>query len=205
MFPGVSDGCARRILACSALLTLLRALCAVCRQGDVNLYTNAALKARQQLRTDADVSSCIRRQWAQLSIVNPDDPGECGVCLPARPMLAWGTFLRSFTIHLFVYCVLYAEERILQKDRYIHFFVHSAVVLVPDAHERELAFGSAHELREQLSSSWYTETAGQMHMTFAQFFSSFFELLDTWTSSTDKLDYIRLADSLEWTHEYAHE
>ncbi len=83
----------------------------VCRQGDVNLYTNAALKARQQLRTDADVSFCIRRQWAQLSIVNPDDPGVCGVCLPARPMLA--SIVGDFPPQLYnsSVCVLCAVRR----------------------------------------------------------------------------------------------
>lgn len=40
-------------------------------------YTHTALTIRQKLRSDPDISACIRKQWALLSYVNPDNDGAC--------------------------------------------------------------------------------------------------------------------------------
>lgn len=89
-----------------------------------------------------------------------------------------------------------AEERLLSLSSYIRFFKHAATVLLPDKKERDESFGTASQLRIQLEASWSHEAAAGAAMTFAEFFKSYFELLDTWTDSTHKLEYVNLAERL---------
>ena len=68
--------------------------------------------------------------------------------------------------------------------------------MLPDKHEREASFGTPSQLRAQLEASWAHEAVAGVAMTFAEFFKSYFELLDTWTDSTHKYEYVNLAERL---------
>ena len=95
-------------------------------------------------------------------------------------------------------CCVYAEERLLSFDTYVQFFVHCTSILVPDDAQRRETFGDDATVLSRLQDSWRIETDASGAMSFAQFYRSFFELLDTWTDSTECVAYVALARALQF-------